>query len=264
MAEIRYTKQEYDRAVEYITQRIGSELSMTSDIESLLYEYAGYILHALYEGASEEDINLLIEDLIERIMSDCRVLAADEHDGADKLIPAVFYGGDETVEDRVRKRVDTFLDELLTSYSAAEILHMDEKSLMNIVGNSMDDPWDNEAISEVRGMIERGEVDGNIGDFDERHYGQGIPISSRTGLEVICVSAIVEVWNEWAWRSASALGAVGYYVERGSSFPCDTCQDHVGTFFPIDDKEHLPQYHRNCRCFVIYCYGNGDTGRSLS
>lgn len=258
MSQIRYTQKELEDAKEYLRQRIRNEQSMTLDVERLLDEYAGYLLHAMFNGASRSDIELLIEDLIERIMDDCRMLAIDEHDDDDEAVALVFGEGEDSVEERVRNRAMTFLDELTVAYSAAEILQMDEKTLLASVKASMDHPWDNEAISEVRGMILRGEVDDDLVYYQERHYGRGIPTSSKVGLEMITVSAVADMWNESDWRTASALGAKGYYVERGSSWPCEECNSHTGIFYPIDDREHIPQYHRNCRCFVVYCYDKAD------
>lgn len=258
MMRIRYTRKEYEDAMELLRQRIESELSMTHDVDRLLEEYAGYIIHALSIGASKEDIELLIEDLVMRIIDDCRTLSVDNHDVDEDVIDTVFVGGDISVEERIRTRAGTFLDELTTAYSAGEILHMDEKSILASVVGNMEDPWGNPIISEVHNMVERGEVSGNVSDYEERHYGKGIPVSSKTDIEFITTSAIAATWNEWEWRSAFAVGAIGYYIERGSSCPCEECQSHTGRFYPISDKGHLPQYHRSCRCFVVYCYDKED------
>lgn len=255
---IRYTQKEYEAAIAILRQRLENEQSMSFDVERLLEEYAGYIIHALCNGASDEDIELLLEDLVERIMDDCRMLAVDEHDMDDDALAIVFGGEDMSVEERVRRRAETFLDELTTAYSAGEILDLDEKSILASVSENMDDPWESEIISEVRGMIERGEVSGDIGDYEERHYGKGVPVSSKVDIEFITTSAVAAAWNEWEWRMASAGGAIGYYIERGSSYPCEECESHTGMFYPISDKEHLPQYHRNCRCFVVYCFDKED------
>lgn len=252
--ERKYSTKEYEAAIELLRQRIENEQSMTADVERVLEEYAEYIVYALSRGASDEDIMLLIEDLVARLMDDCRMLAIDEHDDNDGILALIFGGDDVSVEERVRNRAMTFLDEVTAFFSAGEILNMDDESIIAAVRDNLDSPWDNEFIGEVRGMIERGEVDGDIEDYEERHYGQGVPVSSKVGIEFITVSAIAETWNEWAWRSASAGGAKGYFVERGSSYPCEECDSHTGIFYPITDHEHLPQYHRSCRCVVVYVY----------
>lgn len=259
MADVRYTEDELERAKEFLRERIRNEHSMEVDVESLLEDYAKYILKALSDGASEEDLYLLIEDLVERLMEDCRILAIDEHDGGDVIIPLIFDGEDgESVEDRVRRRAMTFLDELTAVYSAGEILGMDDKTILSSVVDSLDHPWDNELLVEVRDRINRGEVDEDIEFYEERHFGKGVPISSKLDIELITASAIASTWNEWSWRDAFNNKAKGYYVERGSSYPCEECDSHTGQFFPISDKIHLPQYHRNCRCIVVYVYNDED------
>ena len=45
-------------------------------------------------------------------------------------------------------------------------------------------------------------------------------------------------------------GAAGYYVLRGSDYPCDLCDSKVG-FHPISDKENFPPYHPHCCCIAI-------------
>lgn len=254
MEQKKYSRKEYEDAMELLRQRIDNEQSMTVDVERILDEYAEYIIYALSRGASEEDIELLIEDLVMRIMDDCRMLAVDEHDVDDDVLALIFDDGDMTVEDRVRKRAETFLDEVTAFFSAGEILNMDNAGILAAVRDNLETPWDNEFINEVRGMIERGEVAGDVEYYEERHYGRGIPVSSKEDLGFITVSAIAGTWNEWAWRSASADGAIGYYVERGSSYPCEECESHTGIFYDISDHDHLPQYHRNCRCFVVYVH----------
>lgn len=258
MAEITYSSEEFEAAKEYLRRRTINEYSMESDIERLLDEYAGYLLHALFSGASESDIELLIEDLISRIIDDCTLLAVDEHDVSDELLAYVFDAGDVSVKERIESRARTFLDEMTVLYSAAEILQMDEQTILASAKEYMVHPWDNEFIQEVRDMIGRGEVDEDIEYYEKRHYGRGSATSSMVEMKLITVSAVADMWNQWDWDNARKLGAKGYYIERGSSYPCDTCEDHTGRFFPIDDREHIPQYHRNCRCFVVFCYDDDD------
>lgn len=258
MEQIRYSSSELESAKEYLRQRIRNEESMSLDVDRLLDEYAGYLLQAMSDGASESDIELLIEDLISRLIDDCRTLAVDEHEVDEKTMLLVFGDGDGSVEERVRRRVMTFLDEVTAAYSAGVILQEDEQALAESVRENMDHPWENGFIVEVHDMIERGEASGDAEYYSERHYGRGVPTSSRVDIKLITTSAVVDMWNEYDWLMASRLGAKGYYVERGSSYPCDTCEDHTGRFFPIDDREHIPQYHRNCRCFVVYCYDKDD------
>ena len=79
-------------------------------------------------------------------------------------------------------------------------------------------------------------------------------ICDKKAIEKIADFAIGDAWMYWGWLDARDKGAKGYFVERGSSYPCDECQSHVGIFYPIEDEENRPQYHRNCCCYVVYSY----------
>lgn len=45
------------------------------------------------------------------------------------------------------------------------------------------------------------------------------------------------------------MGAIGYEVHRGSSYPCDYCDSFLG-FHPIDDPSALPPQHGSCYCYI--------------
>ena len=57
-------------------------------------------------------------------------------------------------------------------------------------------------------------------------------------------------WMQYHRRLYEGHGAAGYYVLRGSTFPCDLCDSMVG-YHPIDDVDGYPMYHANCQCFTV-------------
>ena len=57
-------------------------------------------------------------------------------------------------------------------------------------------------------------------------------------------------WMQYHRRLYEEQGAAGYYVLRGSTFPCDLCDSMVG-YHPIDDVDGYPMYHANCQCFTV-------------
>ena len=48
-------------------------------------------------------------------------------------------------------------------------------------------------------------------------------------------------------------GAIGYFVSRGSSYPCDYCDSFVG-FHDINDVSSIPPFHGSCYCIVEPVY----------
>lgn len=251
---MNYTDQELEEAKAFLRDRLRNEKSMTYDVEKLLAIYAAYLLTALFNDASDEDIELLIQDLIDQILEDCKTLAVDEHDRSDVILPYMLgeRNGD-TLEGRINTRCHTFFNEVFAVYTAGKLLDIGYQPLLKSIRDNIRHPWQNEVLVDVRERQRRGEISAEY-EFDEPHFGQGVAISSFTALDTMTRYAVADAWMEWGWLDAVERGARGYFVERGSSYPCDECDSHTGIFYPITDEDSKPQYHANCCCIVIYSY----------
>lgn len=87
------------------------------------------------------------------------------------------------------------------------------------------------------------------------HQG-GVGVSNNGSINV---TNMAKLTLQMAWMKEKSLeqeedGAAGYYVLRGSSYPCETCDSMVG-FHKMDDIEGYPPYHGHCCCYVIPIYG---------
>ena len=250
-----YIEQDLEAAKEFLRRRIENELSMKRDVDDLLNDYAEKLLMMLFRDAPDVDINALIDELCFQLLEDCKLLPVDEHDrGEDVLLYMLGERNGDTLEGRISKRCHTFFDEVFAVYLGGKLLGLDMQSLLSSIRANFKHPWQNEVLVAVREKIQRGDLAGNIGDFEEPHFGHGVEISSMGALETLTGYAIADAWMWWGYEDALARGAKGYYVQRGSSYPCDECQSHVGIFYPIGDEDNRPQYHRNCCCYVIYSY----------
>ena len=256
MATNGYTPEELEAAKDFLRKRLESEQSMSADVERLLYTYAGYLLSALFSDSSDEDLELLIQDLIEQLLTDCELLAVDEREDKRDAILLYMLGerNGDTLEGRVNKRCHTLFNEVFAVYTAGKLLGWDENSLLSSIKANFEHPWQNEVLVAVREKINRGEIDADIEDFEEAHYGKGVEISSLGALQTMLGYAIADAWTWWQYEDSKEKSAKGYFVVRGSSFPCDICDSHTGIFYPISDEDNKPQYHAHCCCLVVYSY----------
>ncbi len=256
MATNGYTPEELEAAKDFLRKRLESEQSMSADVERLLYTYAGYLLSALFSDSSDEDLELLIQDLIEQLLADCELLAVDEREDKRDAILLYMLGerNGDTLEGRVNKRCHTLFNEVFAVYTAGKLLGWDENSLLSSVKANFEHPWQNEVLVAVREKISRGEIDADIEDFEEAHYGKGVEISSLGALQTMLGYAIADAWTWWQYEDSKEKGAKGYFVVRGSSYPCDICQSAADSFHPIDDTEHIVPLHRHCVCYIVYSY----------
>lgn len=256
MATNGYTPEELEAAKDFLRKRLESEQSMSADVERLLYTYAGYLLSALFSDSSDEDLELLIQDLIEQLLTDCELLAVDEREDKRDAILLYMLGerNGDTLEGRVNKRCHTLFNEVFAVYTAGKLLGWDENSLLSSIKANFEHPWQNEVLVAVREKINRGEIDADIEDFEEAHYGKGVEISSLGALQTMLGYAIADAWTWWQYEESKEKGAKGYFVVRGSSYPCDICQSAADSFHPIDDTEHIVPLHRHCVCYIVYSY----------
>ena len=254
MSKVEYTQEELEEAKAYLRDRLRNEQSMSADIHRLLEMYAAYLLTALFGNATENDIELLIQDLIDQLIADVELLSCDTHDKKDMILLYLHserYG--DTIDGRVRNRVNTFYNEVFAVYVAGKLLNKGYDAILSSVKGNFEKPWENPIIVEARERQDRGEIDPDY-EFKEPSFGRGVAVSSLTALDTMLTHAIGDAWMYFGWLDASEKGAKGYYVLRGSSYPCDTCQSHVGIFYDIKDEENRPPYHAHCVCFVVYSF----------
>lgn len=79
---------------------------------------------------------------------------------------------------------------------------------------------------------------------------QGVP---REGYNAIINSIRITndiVWGHNQLQRFIDSNAEGFYVLRGSSYPCAECDDNVG-FHPINDREAMPPIHPHCCCYTV-------------
>lgn len=253
---IRYTEAELEEARDFLRRRIDSELSMQRDVEDVLTEYADRLLMLLFRNASQQEIDILIDEMCAQLLSDCFILGVDDRQD-DREAILLWMNSERngsTLEERIEERGRTWMNEIFAVYMAGDLLGLDRKGLLSSIKANMKHPWDNEVLVAVREKIQRGEVAGDLSDFENPHFGTGHEISSLGALQTLTGFAVSDAWMWWQYEDARKQGAKGYFVERGSGFPCEICDSHTGIFYPISDEDNRPQYHSHCCCVVIYTY----------
>jgi hypothetical protein len=71
--------------------------------------------------------------------------------------------------------------------------------------------------------------------------------SAARGLAELSSFIVAKVWMQYL---ISEKNTYGFYVRRGSSYPCSMCDDAVG-LHSADDTANLPPLHKHCCCIAI-------------
>lgn len=86
-----------------------------------------------------------------------------------------------------------------------------------------------------------------------KHGNQGSSNSEANNILRFAMTTIQMAWMRYQRELMEEKGAVGYYVLRGSTYPCALCDSKVG-FHPIDDKDGYPPFHAHCVCWTVPIY----------
>lgn len=252
-----YGIKEQKEAQAYIRQRLENEYAMDNAVDGLMASFVRMYIEMLGNGASQQELDALIDTLALQLLDDCETLAVDEHEQSrDGIVPFIMreWNG-KTLEERVRERCKTFADEVYILFILGGLLGKSENYIRLSILQNWDKPYQNPLIDEARELSAKGEIAAPV-SLEQPHFGHGTPVSSHKAIQDMTRYAVMQGWG-WHDYNEHKDKAVGYVVQRGSSYPCDICDSHVG-YHDITDEENLPMYHNHCRCYVIWVYNRDE------
>lgn len=165
----------------------------------------------------------------------------DEDNGIREYMDGIHFG--KTYRERVEEQSDRLVADMGRILVAAEFLKMPAR----LVESEWNDPYF------IGGAVMRANSRG--AGIEIPSYGRGIPLSGAEQLLKNIDNTVALAWGYEDYDLALRNGAIGFYVFRGSSYPCQTCQEQVGVFHPMEESvwSH-PPFHNNCVCYAVYVY----------
>lgn len=80
---------------------------------------------------------------------------------------------------------------------------------------------------------------------------QGVPVEGYNAIKFIYGTAVAQIWmKNRLMDMQDSEEIVGYYVLRGSEYPCALCDSYVG-FHLKEEEDDYPPYHPNCCCYTV-------------
>ena len=254
------TEQDMNRAKEYLLLRLRAERLMASELDDALVSAARRIAEiSLRYGIPPEKFRfsanpalkaevasvlaLLREALYSRI-KELDTFAAD--DGGTFAAPALTsedHG--KTLRQRLAEYASRWGYETEAAIAAAGLEGVrDKDEIARGIADHLDRPYDNPWVKSHMGEGEAARL------REIPSYGKGTPISARAALAALATFAVARGWMQ-NWARVNA-GRRGFYVFRGSSFPCETCDAQTGFLHDASDEMGAPPFHLHCKCFTVY------------
>lgn len=269
------TQEDINAAKEYVLERSRAEIALASAVDDILKEYAERMIRVCYKynidpqnfsfGANDsmrQEIYAILDDLLEDLLS---LIEEDsvpqnrrnKHYGAiiswlatlgthnkdlkwttqyyisrfskdvEALVAAMKYAGYD-----VNKAVNRSKSILHTLYTSPEVLAAMKSGKM----------FNAEAI-----------ISGGT-KYDPFTHKPSVGLSKygATNLVTMARSTLAKAWMKSEFMEAEDEGMGGYYVFRGSSYPCShICDLECGWFHPMSMGMVCP-LHSSCQCWVLY------------
>lgn len=242
-----------EAAKAYLRERIEYEQAMTTLLENVMKEAAENMVDICYSaGVNPQsfrysdlpvrvqfDIDAVIEWLREAINDYFLTFAIADHDeNRDKILPFILgENHGQTFDERLSDYCDKYRDELLLLIGAGLFLGIGKSALVKSIGNNLKKPYANKHL-----------VDGIDAPLT---YGRGRTNSMFTAIGDLTRYGIAEAWMKNQYINNRKDGCIGWFVQRGSHYPCELCDSMVS--FHTSESE-LPLYHSHCCCVAIPLY----------
>lgn len=238
----------------YLLQRLDAERSMSYNLEIVMREAAERIVEILYSAkippavgsyenlppTAQMQVDKVVEWLKETIDDYFLTLAiADHEENRDSILPIVLgENHGQTFEERLSDYCEKYRNELMLLIGAGLSLGIAKSALAKSIGENLKHPYANQLLTD--------------GIAAPLTYGKGRTNSMFTALSGLTKYGIESAWMRHWELKTEADGAIGWLVQRGSSYPCPQCDDNCG-FHSINEGTQLPQ-HLSCCCYATPIY----------
>lgn len=242
-----------EAAKAYLRQRLECEQAMVTLLESAMREAAEKIVEILYSAkiyptvGSYENLPVPVQMQIDEVVEWLRetiddyflTLAIADHDeNRDEILPFILgENHGRTFDERLSDYCDKYRDELMLLVGAGLFLGVGKMVLVKSIGDNLKHPYANQLLAD--------------GIAAPLTYGRGRSNSMFNAIGDLTRYGIAEAWMKNLYINNRKDGCIGWYVRRGSSYPCPLCDSMVG--FHTDESE-LPLYHSHCRCIAAPVY----------
>lgn len=256
------TEQEIARAKDYILLRLRAERLAVSSLDAALLSAARRIVEISRRynippesfrfsanPALREEVNAvlaLLRDALYEHIASIDTFDNDEDEDRPFVAPALTTPWkDKTFRQRLAEYTSRWGYEIEAVIAAAGLEGItDQGRILDGIREYLDRPYENPWIKEHMGEGDAVRL-GNI-----PHYGKGRIIASSAALSLLLTTVVAQGWMQnWARINA---GKRGYYVYRGSSFPCEICDAQVGFLHAANDLEGMPPLHPSCKCYCVF------------
>lgn len=252
---------EIKRSVEYSIKRSQALRNMESHLQSILFDCAKSIVSkssryrkgkvlsneaSLLEEARK--ITAEAEESIESYISayskaSCRILGLENSDNIKSFLEGEIFG--KTTSERNTTYLANFAEDIVRMIKAGTMMGYTDTQLLSSIRTGYKDPYRTSVVTKAQ----KKDINIDVPSYGKGYYRNAYQNIVRNAKQVISLA-----WGKAEQEYGKESGAIGYKVHRGSSFPCQVCDDLCGYVHSLDTMV-IPA-HVNCICRAEFIYKN--------
>ena len=172
----------------------------------------------------------------------CKILGIGT-ETVDEYIGGKIFG--ETFASRNSKYLSQFAEDIVKMIKAGAILGYSDDKILSAIRTGYKNPYAASIITKAQSK------DINI---TNPSYGRGFYKSAYQNLMRNVRGTIALAWGKAEQEYGKEIGAIGFRVFRGSSYPCPTCDDECAYVHKFGDP--FPPFHISCVCGIEFVFGD--------
>ena len=118
-----------------------------------------------------------------------------------------------------------------------------DQQLLSSIRTGYKDPYHTSVITKAK----RKDINIDVPSYGKGYYRNAYQNIVRNSKQVISIA-----WGQAEQEYGQEIGAVGYFVHRGSSYNCPVCDDLCGYMHPLNTMV-IPA-HVSCKCRVEFAF----------
>lgn len=259
------TEKEIEEAKAYVRLRVEREAAVASAVDRIMGEYVLKLISlAWYYGSvtmdfsfssdkdMESDARAMMKLMTGDILDAIEYYASDTHSDRKREISDYIgrYFSGKNLYSRTSDYSMKLLKELGLFLVAATALGYDRKRTETEVLKSLRDIRHSATVTKAKELAKASVALNRNNSLLNR--GTGKSEGSMNALEKTAMFAVAEGWMYYDMMDMQKGGALGYYIMRGSSFDCGTCDAATG-LHSFSEGMILPM-HSHCKCFAVPAY----------
>lgn len=263
------TEQQVSSAKKYVLRREQAANALSLLVDILLEDAAGEITRICYKyGVNPtaftisssynekmmeevaEVMDKLEEDILDLIGDYSTICTTDKEKKRLLLLWILALGkNNQGLRQTVHQRLRMFLKDMEAMIAAAKTAKFNAIKAMTIIKGNIHTAYQmpgmiaafyNASLYEAEYIRSRG----------VKHGYRGSSNSEANNIGRMAKTTLQMAWMYQQRQNYEEQGAVGFYVLRGSTYPCELCDSKVG-FHQIDEIDAFPLYHANCCCVAV-------------